>query len=227
MVLRLDTWPARIFVGVALILGFIKMLAALAGYGDLRLLNAANTALLVAACGVAIVAIAQRLQDIGQDIGALLSRQAIDKTQLAEAYETQLQAIARGLFGTNGVETKTRRHRFNPYPNCFVGSEAVTWLVRHQNCTRVSATQLGQALLDRGYIRHITGERPFEDDYALYQFNPQQFMNQRQLQEAGVQVTTAATVSESDSEPKSEPGSEPNSESSSKSTSDTKTTQPT
>lgn len=199
MVLRLNSWPARIFVGVALVLGFVKMLAALAGYGNFPLLNAANTTLLVAACGVAVLAIAQRLQSIGQDIAALLSRQAIDETQLAEAYETQLQAIARGLSGRNGVETKTRRYRFNPYPDSFIGSEAVTWLVRHQNCTRVSATQLGQALLDRGYIRHITGERPFEDDYVLYQFNPQAMMNQRQLQEAGIQVTTAEAV-ESDAD---------------------------
>ncbi len=221
---RLNTWPARIFVGVALVLGFVKMLAALAGYGDIALLNAANTTLLLAACGVAIGAIAQRLQSIGRDIAALLSRQRIDETQLAQAHEAELQAIARRLFGTGGVDTKTRRHRFSSYPNCFVGSEAVTWLVRRQNCTRVSAAQLGQALLDRSYIRHITGERPFEDDYALYQFNPQQFMNQRQLQEAGVpnaEAVPTSSSSESDAESDVELKADANSNP------DTQTTQPT
>ena len=44
------------------------------------------------------------------------------------------------------------------------------WLVQTQNCTRETAIQLGQSLIDQGVIHHVLDERPFEDGYVFYRF---------------------------------------------------------
>jgi hypothetical protein len=68
------------------------------------------------------------------------------------------------------LEIKDRRDRLNLYPVCFIGSEAVDWLVQRQNCTREEAIALGQLLIERGIIHHVSDEHPFQDDYHFYRF---------------------------------------------------------
>ena len=81
-----------------------------------------------------------------------------------------LQALAAQMQGPDGVEIKDRRHRLSLYSTCFVGSEAVDWLMRTQKATRLEATRLGQLLYKEGFIQHVLDEHPFDDDYLFYQF---------------------------------------------------------
>ena len=51
--------------------------------------------------------------------------------------------------GPLGLKIKDRRYRLRMYPQCFVGSEAVNWLVQTQNTTKDKALWLGQILVNR------------------------------------------------------------------------------
>lgn len=81
-----------------------------------------------------------------------------------------LDALVRIMRGSGGVEIKDRRHRMNLYPRSFVGSEAIEWLMQTQNCSREDAIDIGQLLVDRGIIHHVSDEHPFRDEYLFYRF---------------------------------------------------------
>jgi small-conductance mechanosensitive channel len=81
-----------------------------------------------------------------------------------------IEALVKVMREPEGVEIKDRHHRMNIYPRCFVGSEAVEWLMRTQNCTREEAIDIGQLLVDRGIIHDVVDEHPFRDEYWFYRF---------------------------------------------------------
>jgi hypothetical protein len=81
-----------------------------------------------------------------------------------------IEALVTAMREPGGLEIKDRRDHLNFYPACFIGSEAVEWLVQTQNCTREEAIQLGQILIERGIIHHVLDEYPFRDDYFFYSF---------------------------------------------------------
>ncbi|MBD1999572.1 mechanosensitive ion channel [Leptolyngbya sp. FACHB-541] len=88
--------------------------------------------------------------------------------------DEKIQAIATAIQGSAGVEVSDRWYRQNLYPACFIGSEAVAWLVQTQNCTREEAIHLGQILLDQGIIQHVSDDYPFRDGYVFYRFQSKQ-----------------------------------------------------
>jgi len=84
--------------------------------------------------------------------------------------EVDVEALVTAMREPGGVEIKDRRVRMNLYLRCFVGSEAVEWLMQTQNCTREDAIDVGQLLVDRGIIHHVLDEQPFLDDNVFYRF---------------------------------------------------------
>ena len=61
-----------------------------------------------------------------------------------------------------------RTHR-----NCFVGRDAVDWLVLHLKSlggNRASAVELGRQMLALRLISHVKHEHDFEDDKKFYRF---------------------------------------------------------
>jgi len=70
----------------------------------------------------------------------------------------------------SSISIEDRRYRLNLYPRCFVGSEAVAWLMTTQKATKVEAIRLGQALIDRKIIHHVLDEHAFADAYLFYRF---------------------------------------------------------
>ncbi|MGK7945736.1 MAG: mechanosensitive ion channel domain-containing protein [Microcystaceae cyanobacterium] len=83
---------------------------------------------------------------------------------------TDMEEMIAKMRSSEGVSIQDRRYRLNLYPNCFVGSEAVDWLAQHYTCSRPEAIELGQILIERGIIHHVTDGHPFEDDYLFYRF---------------------------------------------------------
>ena len=81
-----------------------------------------------------------------------------------------LESLVAQIRGPDGVAIQDRRHHLNYYPKCFVGSEAVDWLMRTQKATRAAAIRLGQTLVERRVIHHVLDEHPFEDEYYFYRF---------------------------------------------------------
>jgi small-conductance mechanosensitive channel len=72
--------------------------------------------------------------------------------------------------GPAGVERLDRRHHLQPYPCCFLGNEAVDWLVEAEGLTRQEAAEAGNLMLERGQLHHVLDEHSFEDRPLFYRF---------------------------------------------------------
>ena len=70
----------------------------------------------------------------------------------------------------NGVSIKDRQHRWDTYSKCFVGSEAVKWLMETKKLNLNQAIALGQLLIDRGLIHHVVDRHGFKNEYLFYRF---------------------------------------------------------
>ena len=92
-------------------------------------------------------------------------------TPLDERFsQTELEAMADKMRGSQGLDIQSRRYRLNVYPKCFVGSEAVVWIQNNYDCSREEAIELGQILVERRIIHHVTDQHPFEDNFLFYRF---------------------------------------------------------
>ncbi len=65
---------------------------------------------------------------------------------------------------------RDRRWRLRQFKACFVGSEAVTWLVEQLRLNRAEAVALGQQCQDLGLFRHVLDEQAFADADYFYRF---------------------------------------------------------
>jgi hypothetical protein len=81
-----------------------------------------------------------------------------------------LEQIAKLLRKT--VQVKTRMYHLQEYRSCFVGSEAVDYLVRGGiAATREEAVGLvRQMASELDFVTHVCGDHVFEDDYLFYRF---------------------------------------------------------
>jgi hypothetical protein len=84
--------------------------------------------------------------------------------------EAEIERLITQMCGKDGPEIKDRRYGFSVYPKCFVGSEAVAWLIQTQKATQEEALRIGQMLIERGIIHHVTDEHTFKDEYLFYRF---------------------------------------------------------
>lgn len=71
-----------------------------------------------------------------------------------------------------GVTIADRKFRLTTYKDCFVGSEAVDFMVRTGMAeSREGAVQLGQTLSSAFFLfEHVTRDHPFVDDYKFFRF---------------------------------------------------------
>ncbi len=81
-----------------------------------------------------------------------------------------LKELVREMRDIGGVKIKDRRYRLTVYPRCIVGSEATTWLVRRFFVSEAEAVKLGQRLIDKKLLHHVTDGHPFADDFFFYRF---------------------------------------------------------
>ena len=71
-----------------------------------------------------------------------------------------LDALVERMRGPGGLAIADRRHLFSNYPRCFVGAEAVDWLMRREDLSRTEAIQLGQRLVESRVIHHVPRRTP-------------------------------------------------------------------
>ncbi|HAC64072.1 MAG TPA: mechanosensitive ion channel protein MscS, partial [Cyanothece sp. UBA12306] len=81
-----------------------------------------------------------------------------------------IKTLVKEMRSSRGLSIQDRRYRLNIYPDCFVGSEAVNWLVQHHDYSREEAVELGQILVERGIIHHVLDQHTFKDSYLFYRF---------------------------------------------------------
>ena len=74
----------------------------------------------------------------------------------------------------SGIVLQSHRYKLRSYPNCYVGSEIVDWLLVRDKAgggsSRIQAIALAQALMEAGHFECLStpGERLFVDGYSLY-----------------------------------------------------------
>eukprot|EP01124_Arcella_intermedia_P024124 TRINITY_DN3993_c0_g1_i1.p1 TRINITY_DN3993_c0_g1~~TRINITY_DN3993_c0_g1_i1.p1 ORF type:complete len:256 (+),score=42.05 TRINITY_DN3993_c0_g1_i1:417-1184(+) len=70
----------------------------------------------------------------------------------------------------NGVSIQTRQYKYWSYTSCFIGYEAVEWIMKKYNINRSESLLIGQGLLRNHLIRHVKGKHDFKDEYLFYTF---------------------------------------------------------
>ncbi|NEP08973.1 MAG: mechanosensitive ion channel [Symploca sp. SIO2C1] len=81
-----------------------------------------------------------------------------------------LDALVKQMRGDGGLEIIDRKYRLKFYRKCFVGFEAVKWLMKTQKATQVEAIRLGQMLVEQKIIHHVEDQHSFKDGYLFYRF---------------------------------------------------------
>ena len=70
-----------------------------------------------------------------------------------------------------GVSIEDRKYHFKTYKQCFVGKEAVDYLVQSgAAANRQDAVELGRALQATYLFEHVTRDHLFADDYLFFRF---------------------------------------------------------
>ncbi|HXZ47889.1 MAG TPA: hypothetical protein VEG27_02660 [Usitatibacter sp.] len=91
--------------------------------------------------------------------GARAELEAIDLGQVEEAMRS-----------AGGVPIQERVHLAKSYPRCFVGSEAVDWLMARYRLRLGAAETVGQRLLELGVFHHVVDEHGFVEGRYFYRF---------------------------------------------------------
>lgn len=68
------------------------------------------------------------------------------------------------------IRIENRWYNLRFHPRCFVGSEAVIWLMQSLKISHENAILLGQRLIDEKLIHHVTDNHAFKDEYLFYRF---------------------------------------------------------
>ena len=69
----------------------------------------------------------------------------------------------------SGFRVADRPYLGNSYSDCFVGSEAVAWMLDHGYSVN-EALSMGQRLLDLSLVHHVVNEHPFKNEELYYRF---------------------------------------------------------
>ncbi|MDB9517944.1 mechanosensitive ion channel [Roseofilum reptotaenium CS-1145] len=84
--------------------------------------------------------------------------------------EYNWEDILQRMRGPEGISIRDRRYGLKAFSNCFVGSEAVDWLMEHEQSTRPEAIMMGEMMVNLGIIHHVLDEHGFEDSLLFYRF---------------------------------------------------------
>jgi hypothetical protein len=81
-----------------------------------------------------------------------------------------LDKLVTKMRGTEGVEIKNRMANFKLHSKCFVGSEAVDWIVKVVKVSREDAIKIGQRLINAKLITESNDRNYFKDEPLFYRF---------------------------------------------------------
>jgi EAL domain-containing protein (putative c-di-GMP-specific phosphodiesterase class I) len=68
-----------------------------------------------------------------------------------------------------GLDIRDRMFHLRTYKACFVGRQAVDWMVQHEQMTRAEAVLQGRRPIALGLMTHVVNEHDFEDAELFYQ----------------------------------------------------------
>jgi small-conductance mechanosensitive channel len=112
----------------------------------------------------------EREPDSEPQAGAAAAAHAASEPELDDWDDAEITRVIERLRSEGGIAIRDRRHLLATHPRCFVGREAVDWLVRHEHVSRGEAVALGQRLVELGVVHHVLDEHPFRDGHFFYRF---------------------------------------------------------
>ena len=83
---------------------------------------------------------------------------------------TSIEKLVQKMRGSEGLNIKTRRYKLKLFHHCFLGHEAVDWLVENLKISREKAVSIGKKLIKAKIIHHVKDEHDFEDGDLFYRF---------------------------------------------------------
>ena len=86
----------------------------------------------------------------------------------SEPLPAETERLWRRLGGPGGLDLGNRHFHLRTYAHCFVGSEAVDWLITNEGLSRAQAVRVGRQLMALGLIRHVLDEHDFDDGRLFY-----------------------------------------------------------
>jgi hypothetical protein len=81
-----------------------------------------------------------------------------------------LEKLAARMRNVGGLKIKDRRYLLTNYKSCFVGTEAVQWMIDTLDISEEEAVRLGQRLIDEKWIHHVVDEHDFKNENLFYRF---------------------------------------------------------
>ncbi|MBE9118498.1 hypothetical protein IQ249_21645 [Lusitaniella coriacea LEGE 07157] len=81
-----------------------------------------------------------------------------------------LKQVVRYMRGKDGLDIQERRYHLTAYPKCFVGGDAVKWMVKRLKLSPTEAIHLGQRLIEEKWIHHVADKHSFKDEALFYRF---------------------------------------------------------
>ncbi len=107
----------------------------------------------------------------GSTTTKLNSSQKPSKSSTTDPATTlRLRDLVARMRGKDGLKIKTRRHKLKLYQRCFLGNETVDWIVENIKIDRAKAIKVGQKLIDKKVIHHVTDDHEFKDEPLFYRF---------------------------------------------------------
>eukprot|EP00937_MAST-01D_sp_MAST-1D-sp2_P005409 g5409.t1 len=94
-----------------------------------------------------------------------------DSTMLPLQKGDELSAVAEAM--RSGVQVATHRRGWQRHKECFLGSDAVEWMIAGAEggvTGEVGAVKLGQMMVREGLLHHVDRSRPFANSRELYRF---------------------------------------------------------
>ena len=88
----------------------------------------------------------------------------------AELDRVHLGQVEAAMRSPGGVAISERTYLARTYPRCFVGAEAVDWLMQHYGLPLGAAETVGQRLLELGVFHHVVDEHGFVEGKLYYRF---------------------------------------------------------
>jgi hypothetical protein len=81
-----------------------------------------------------------------------------------------LEQLVAKMRNVGGLKIQDRRYLLTNYRLCFVGSEAVQWMIETLQISEAEALRLGQRLIDEKWFHHVVDEHSFKNENLFYRF---------------------------------------------------------
>jgi len=73
---------------------------------------------------------------------------------------------------SEAIEVEDRKYRLTTYEKCFIGTEAVQWLLETKAVDSIAeAVAVGNQMLRSGLLHHVLNEHPFKNSFLFYRFH--------------------------------------------------------